>query len=132
MGIFSKLLGVPNVGDVVEKTGSALDKLFTSKDEKLTHAEVMERIKQNPAEWQAQANTIAASHRSMFVAGARPALLWICALGLGFLFVINPIIQWTTGNPGPDMPKDALMELTVAMLGLATLRSAEKITGVAK
>lgn len=132
MGIFSKLVGVPNVGDVVEKTGNALDKLFTSKDEKLTHGEVMERIKQNPQEWQAQANTISASHRSVFVAGARPAIMWICAVGLGFVFVVNPIIQWTTGQPGPVLPTDDMMTLVYALLGLGAMRSAEKITGVAK
>jgi hypothetical protein len=132
MGIFSKLVGVPDVGSVIEKTGGALDKLFTSKDEKLTHAEVMERIKQDPAKWQAEANNIAGAHRSMFVAGARPAILWVCAIGLAFVFVINPIIQWTTGQPGPTMPIDAMMELVTAMLGLSALRSYEKVTGVAK
>jgi hypothetical protein len=132
MGIFSKLVGVPNVSDVVEKTGNALDKLFTSKDEKLTHAEIMEKIKQNPQEWQAQANNIAASHRSVFVAGARPAIMWVCALGLAFVFVINPVIQWTTGAPGPEMPTEAMMTLVTSLLGLGVMRSAEKIAGVAK
>jgi hypothetical protein len=132
MGLFSKLVGVPDVGNVIEKTGSALDKLFTSKDEKLTHAELMEKIKQNPQEWQAQANNIAAAHRSMFVAGARPFIMWVCGAGLSFVFVFNPIIQWTTGAPGPVMPIDSLMELVVAMLGLGAMRSFEKATGVAK
>lgn len=132
MGLFSKLVGAPNVGDVVEKTGNALDKLFTSKDEKLTHAEIMEKIKQNPQEWQAQANNIAAAHRSVFVAGARPFIMWVCGFGLAFLFLINPIVQWVSGAPGPELPRDSLMELTIAMLGLAAMRSAEKMTGVAK
>jgi hypothetical protein len=132
MGLFSRLVGIPDAGNVIEKTGSALDKLFTSKDEKLTHAELMEKIKQNPQEWQAQANNIAAAHRSMFVAGARPFIMWVCGAGLTFVFVLNPVIQWTTGNPGPAMPIDALMELVVAMLGLGAMRSAEKIAGVSK
>lgn len=132
MGWFSRLVGVPDAGTIVEKTGAALDGLFTSKDEKLTHGEVMERIKQAPAEWQSKINLTQAAHRSLFVAGARPAIMWICAAGLLFVFVANPIIQWTTGNPGPDMPKDALMELVLAMLGLGVMRSAEKLSGVAK
>jgi|SRR3990167_2794451 len=132
MGLFSKLVGVPDIGSVIEKTGGALDKLFTSKDEKLTHAELMEKIKQNPAEWQAQANNIAGAHRSMFVAGARPALMWVCAIGLAFVFVINPVIQWTTGQPGPEMPTESMMSLVTAMLGLAGMRSYEKVVGVAK
>lgn len=132
MGWFSKLVGAPDAGTVIEKTGAALDGLFTSKDEKLTHGEVMERIKQSPAEWQAKINLTQAAHRSLFVAGARPAIMWICAAGLAFVFVANPVIQWTTGNPGPEMPKDSLMELVLAMLGLGVMRSAEKLNGVAK
>jgi len=132
MGFLSKLIGAPGTGEIIEKTGNALDKLFTSKDEKMTHAEIMEKIKQNPQEWQAQANTIAAGHRSIFVAGARPSILWVCALGLSFVFVINPIIQWVTGSPGPVMPTDSMTSLVTAMLGLGALRSVEKINGVAK
>ena len=132
MGLFSKLVGVPDVGNVIEKTGSALDKLFTSKDEKLTHAELMEKIKQSPQEWQAQANNIAGSHRSVFVAGARPAIMWVCAVGLAFVFVINPIIQWASGQPGPVLPTDDMTKLVYALLGLGAMRSVEKVAGVAK
>lgn len=132
MGWFSRFVGAPDAGTIVEKTGAALDGLFTSKDEKLTHQEVLERIKQDPQKWQADINLAQAAHRSMFVAGARPAIMWICAAGLAFVFVANPIIQWTTGNPGPEMPKDSLMELVTLMLGLGVLRSAEKMTGAAK
>jgi hypothetical protein len=92
----------------------------------------MEKIKQSPQEWQAQANNIAASHRSVFVAGARPAIMWVCAFGLAFVFVINPIIQWATGSPGPEMPTEAMMTLVTSLLGLGAMRSMEKIAGVAK
>ena len=132
MGWFSKLVGAPDADDVVRETGNALDKLFTSKDEKLTHAEIMEKIKQSPAEWQAQANTISAAHRSVFVAGARPFILWVCGFGLANSFLINPWIQWVTYQPGPELPLEAMTSLVMALLGLGGLRSIEKIAGVAK
>ncbi len=132
MGWFSKLVGVPDAANVVEKTGSALDKLFTSKEEKLTHAEVMERINQDPMKWQAEANAISAAHRSTFVAGARPFILWVGGLGLFNAFLINPWIQWVTGQSGPELPLEAMMELVLMLLGLATLRTIEKARGVAK
>ncbi len=81
---------------------------------------------------QAETNKIAAGHRSTFVAGARPALLWVCATGYSFAFLINPIIQWLTGDPGPELPMDAMGELTLGMLGLAGLRTMEKLKGVSK
>ncbi len=66
------------------------------------------------------------------MAGWRPALGWVCALGLLFVFVGNPVIQWVTGEPGPQMPTDIMLELVLAMLGLAGLRSFEKVSGKAK
>jgi len=132
MGFLSKLIGVPDAGDIVEKTGSALDKLFTSKDEKLTHQETLERIRQNPQMWQSQINMISAGHRSIFVAGWRPFIGWVCGLGLANTFLVNPWIQWITGQTGPALPQDIMLELVLALLGLGALRSIEKLQGRSK
>ena len=132
MGWFSRLVGAPDASQVVSATGNALDALFTSKEEKLTHEEVMARIQQDPMKWQAKANEISAGHRSVFVAGARPFILWVGGLGLMNAFLVNPWIQWITGDPGPELPLDAMMELVLMLLGLATLRTVEKARGVAK
>ena len=132
MGFLKKLIGIPDVGDVVEKTGSALDKLFTSKDEKMTHAEVMAKIEQDPQKWQAQINMIGAGHRSIFVAGWRPFIGWVCGIGLFFVFIVNPILQWLTNDPGPVLPQDIILELVLALLGLGALRTVEKLNGASK
>lgn len=132
MGILKKLVGAPDIGETAEKVGNALDNLFTSKDEKLSHAEVLERIKQNPQKWQAEINLAEANHRTLFVAGARPFILWVCGVGLAFVFIANPLIQWTTGEMGPILPTEDMTKLVYALLGLGALRTAEKINGVAK
>ena len=76
---------------------------------------------------------IQAQHRSTFVAGARPFILWVCGLGFLFSFVINPILQWIAPESGsPVLPLDVMMELTLAMLGLAGLRTVEKLQGKSK
>lgn len=132
MGWLASLVGGKETAEIVSSTGKALDSLFTSKDEKLTHAEIQARIAQNPDRWQYELNLAQASHRSVFVAGSRPAVVWICAAGLANAFLINPWIQWISGSPGPELPTDIMMNLVVAILGLGALRSAEKISGVAK
>ena len=116
----------------VTAIGNIADNLFTSDEERLTHAEVMERIKQQPHMIQAETNKIAAQSRHWFVAAARPSILWACSTGLWFSFVINPLIQWYTGEPGPVLPMDYIMEMTIGMLGLAGLRTYEKRIGVTK
>ncbi len=116
----------------INAVGNVLDKLFTSDDERLRIDVVRQRLAQQPALVQAEIMKVQAMHRSLFVAGARPFLMWICGLGYLFAFVVNPILQWLMPELGsPDLPMDAMMELTLAMLGLAGLRTVEKIKGKA-
>ena len=146
MGWFSKLVGTPDVGTVIEKTGNALDGLFTSKDEKLTHQEILERIKQNPAEWQTKITMVEAAHRSTFVAGWRPFIGWVGGASLACYFLPQYIIgsyMWAklslaaidaglTVLPPYPVSAEGLMELVLGMLGLGIMRSAEKLGGAAK
>ena len=134
MGVLSKIFG-GNAGAAVSgitAVGNVLDGLFTSKDEKLTHEEVRIRLAQQPDLAQIELNKVEAQHRNMFVAGWRPFIGWVCGVGLINMFLINPWIQWITTKPGPNLPKDIIMELVFALLGLGTLRTIEKIQGRAK
>ena len=116
----------------IEAVGNVVDKLFTSDEERLTHAEVMARIQQAPAMVQSEINKIEAQHRSIYVAGWRPFLGWVCGAGLANVFLVNPWIQWVTNQPGPEMPVEVMTQLVVALLGLGALRTAEKFGGRAK
>lgn len=131
MGVWSKLFG-GGVKEPVEAVGNALDKLFTSDDERAQAEAVIARLRQQPHILQAEISKLEAQHRSTFVAGARPYIMYVCGTGLAFVFVINPIIQWATGKPGPVMQTDALLELVLALVGLGAMRTAEKMTGRAK
>ena len=131
MGWLQNLIGA-GAAQPIEAVGNVVDKLFTSDDERLTHAEVMARIQQAPALVQSEINKIEAQHRSIFVAGWRPFLGWVCGAGLANVFLVNPWIQWTTGEAGPAMPTEVMTQLVVALLGLGALRTAEKFGGRAK
>lgn len=131
MGILDKLVGGA-AAEPIEAVAKGLDALFTSDEERLDKQAILERLRQKPAAMQVELNKVEAGHRTIFVAGWRPALGWVCAMGLAFVFLFNPIIQWWSGLPGPEMPTDIMLELVVAMLGLAGLRSWEKVQGKAK
>lgn len=86
---------------------------------------------------QAEINKESAKHKSIFVAGARPFLLWVCGFGFLYTFLLFPFLTWICimmDLPAPPelQTTDVLMELTLAMLGLAGLRSWEKINGVSR
>lgn len=83
-------------------------------------------------------NQIEAGHRSVWVSGWRPAIGWSCSLGIAWLFIGHPVATWLAMLMGynemvmPTIPTDILLELTFAMLGMAGLRTFEKLKGVAK
>lgn len=118
-----------NAAQPIEAVGNVVDKLFTSDDERLAREEVLVRLAQQPGLAQVELNKVEAQHRSIFVAGWRPAIGWVCAASLLFPFIINPLIQWVTGRPGPELPLEFLGELLFALLGLGVLRTTEKLTG---
>ena len=132
MGFFSNLLG-RGAAEPIEAVGNIIDQVFTSDEERVQGEILKQKLAMKPALVQAEITKVQAGHRSMFVAGARPFLMWVCGFGLAFAFIVNPILEWLFPTVGkPELPLDAMMELVLAMLGLAGLRTAEKLKGVAK
>ena len=131
MGWLSKLVG-GGVTETVKGVADVVDKFVETPDEKAAFQTVMAKMAQQPGLAQVELNKIGAAHRSIFVAGWRPAVGWVCAVGLAFAFLVNPILQWTVGEAGPELPLDIMMELVIGMLGLAGLRTAEKLVGRSK
>ena len=131
MGFLSSLVG-GGVVDAATGVANIIDKFVETPDERAAADMLLAKMAQRPGELQVELNKIEAGHRSLFVAGWRPALGWLCALGLGFTFLVNPVIQWATGELGPELPHDIMLELVIGMLGLAGLRTAEKAMGKAK
>ena len=133
MGFFSKLLGV-GAGSAVEAIGGVFDKLFTSDKERAQAAYVLEKLRQKPALVQAEINKIEAAHRTLFVAGWRPFIGWVCGLGFLWAFLGHPLFEWVVVLAGLDLEPpviitDNMMELVLALLGLGTLRTYEKVRG---
>jgi len=89
-------------------------------------------------ELQIQVNLQEAQHASIWVAGWRPAIGWVCALGFLWEFIMYPLLTWAavSGLFGADvvipvLPTSGnLMELTLGMLGMAGLRTWEKSRGI--
>lgn len=137
MSILSFFTGGKAVAEPVEAVGGIIDNLFTSDEERLDKENVKLRLQQKPALVQAEINKIQAQHRSTFVAGGRPFLLWVCGFGFLQAFIINPNVVWIAALLGhdltaPELELSIMMELTLAMLGLSGLRTIEKIKGVSK
>ncbi len=88
---------------------------------------------------QLEINNTQAQHGSIFVAGARPAIMWICGAALGWNYIMQPILMWfafVTGVEGldqaPRLDTGELTTILLGMLGLGGMRSFEKKMGVAR
>ena len=82
-------------------------------------------------------NQTEAAHRSVWVAGWRPAIGWSLAAGIFWMLIGFPLMQWTVSlfgihTPLPNLPTDILFELTLAMLGMSAVRSFDKVKGLSK
>jgi hypothetical protein len=80
-------------------------------------------------------NTEAGNTR-WFISGWRPFIGWICGVGLCTQFLIGPLCTWGASLLGkavvfPTLDMGTLLTLLLGMLGLAAMRTTEKIQGVA-
>ena len=122
---------------LIDPISDILDKFIPDKDLKLKlqHELNQELHKANMA--QIEVNKEQAKHGSLFVSGARPAIMWVCCLGLFWSFFLAPLLNWFLAISGTDMPlpaieTDGLLTLTLSLLGLGCYRSFEKFKGVAR
>ena len=135
IGVISSLLGGKN--GALKTISKVVDDLHTSEEEKLDKKILMQRIQQKLAEKQLDVNAKEASHRSVFVAGWRPAIGWCGAMALFFAFILSPCIEWYAKFSGMDIVPPAietgpLLAIVTSMLGVAGMRSFEKAKGIAK
>lgn len=78
---------------------------------------------------QTKINEIEAGHRSIFVAGWRPFIGWICGFALAYNFIIRDLFIWILKpvDIPPALQMEHLMTVLLGMLGLGGLRTYEKI-----
>ena len=85
-------------------------------------------------------NAQEAKHKSIFVAGWRPAVGWVLALAIAFMYLIKPIATALLFGFGMteeakliesiELDTGILMTLLGSMLGIGTMRSYDKVKGV--
>ncbi len=79
---------------------------------------------------QVDLNKVEAAHKSIFVAGWRPFVGWVCGFGLLYNVILAPFLDiWLTV---PEVETDLLYPVLLGMLGLGGMRSFEKVKRVSR
>jgi hypothetical protein len=130
------------IASLIPAVSGLLDKFIEDKDQKnaMAHeiATMAEKAAHEAAMAQLEVNKAEAGHRSVFVAGWRPFVGWVCAVALAYHFVVQPVLVFGLAAANvppitlPSFDMDSLMTVLLGMLGLGGLRSYEKTKGLAK
>jgi len=87
---------------------------------------------------QIELNKAEAQHRSIYVAGWRPFIGYVCGVAFLYHFVLQPVLIFAiaaTGHALPPLPEfdmDTLLTVLGGLLGLGGLRTLEKVKKVSK
>lgn len=127
---------------------TAIEKIWPDANKRIEELRKLEELRQqgNIAELNAHVqlmlaqinvNLEQAKSKSLFVAGSRPFILWVCGIGLAFQFIMHPGLIWVwsfmdMGKELPPAPLDmnTLLPLLGGLLGLGAMRSYDKKNGV--
>ena len=126
------------LGPVFDLGGKIIDRLFPDPAQKAAaELELLKLTQSGDLQTvlaQLEINAKEAAHPSLFVAGWRPFVGWCCGLGLAYATMGHNILSWLAVARGwpvpPAVDSDVLIYTLGGLLGIAGLRSVEKVKGV--
>ena len=127
------------VVSAAEGIANIIDQFVETDDEKRAAELIKAKLMMKPSLAQIELNKIEAGHRSIFVAGWRPFIGWVCGIALLWHFILFDLLSWITVNHFPHVT--ALPELTetetlvtvlLSLLGLGAMQTVEKFGGRAR
>ena len=136
--IFGSMVG-GGVVSAAEGVANVIDQFVETEDEKRVAEVIKAKMMMKPSLAQIELNKIEAGHRSIFVAGWRPFIGWVCGCALLWHFILFDLLSWIMASFFPQAERlpeltgtEALVTVLLSLLGLGAMRTAEKFAGRAK
>lgn len=127
--------------------GKVIDRLFPDPAQAATAKLELIRLQQtgelaqlsadlDMAKGQLAINQAEASNASLFVAGPRPFIMWVCGFAFAYKFILAPAAAFALTAAGhpislPVLDFTEMSTVLLGLLGLGGLRTVEKIKGIA-
>lgn len=136
-------------GSIIGAVGEIADDLVTTEEERAQLALEDRKLDVGLLQGQIDTNKVEAAHPSIFVAGWRPWAGWVAGTAVGLTFIPKALVvtsiwayqsfvivsQWAGQGPipvlpiFPDLGVTDLIGLLLALLGMAGMRSFERVRG---
>ena len=129
------MASLTGLGEVANLAGGIIDKIWPNKTEQ-EKAELAAALA--VVQGQLQVNQAEAQSSSVFVAGWRPFIGWVCGSACAWNWIGLPMVKaglLMAGGPALALAPADLTEMLpvlMGMLGLGALRTHEKVKGVAR
>ena len=129
------------VNALIGPVAGLLDKFIPDAGEKMAIAHELstmaERHAQELAKGQLEVNRVEAASKSLFVAGWRPFIGWVCGLGFLSNFILIPMANFGLALAKiavvvPMIDTAQMMPVLLGMLGLGGMRTVEKLNKVSR
>jgi hypothetical protein len=132
MSFWKNILGstIKDGAEGVVKLGEGIKTIVTGKLPPKEEAELMLRVNEiiNVSnKMQNDINLIEAQSDSFFKSGWRPAVGWMCTIGMGIQYLLFPILGLFMKVPAVDFSD--LIALLIGLLGMGGLRTLDKKFG---
>lgn len=122
------------VSAALDLAGNVINKIWPDKteQEKAELALIVATV-----QGQMAVNQTEAAHPSVFVSGWRPYIGWVCGMAFAWNWIGLPVTKVALSLNGTDMTLEPasmaeMMPVLLGMLGLAGMRTYERVEGVAR
>lgn len=132
-------MSITGIGEAADAIKGIVDKFFPDKSEEAKNALALQiAVMQQDtaaAQMQADVNKVEAGNASVFVAGWRPFIGWVCGAAFAWAFVVGPLLAFLAKLAGlavelPALDLSQLSPVLMGMLGLGVMRTVEKVSGI--
>lgn len=133
------MVAIPLVETGLEVLGKVIDRVWPDPTEaakaKLRLVELEQSGELAVILAQLKVNEVEAANQSIWVAGWRPAVGWVCALAFFYKFVFAPLFVLLLTTFGlnivlPVLDFTEMSTILLGMLGIGGLRTVEKLKGI--
>lgn len=132
-------MSITGIGEVAGLATDIVNKIWPDKTQQEKDALAFQMqaavIQSDLVKGQLSVNQAEAGNASVFVAGWRPFVGWVCGCAFAWAFVVGPLVSYLATLAGatvslPALDLSQLSPVLMGMLGLGAMRTVEKVNGI--